>query len=91
MGISPTDIPRLKPLVNGSLSADGDRLLGEILDKLSATQTSFDTWASRLPAGYTTELRDGKMIVKEGTVIKATIDLSKPGDAAKMIEKLTRR
>ena len=91
VGISPTDIPRLKPLVNGSLSADGDRLLGEILDKLSATQTSFDTWASRLPAGYTTELRDGKMIVKEGTVIKATIDLSKPGDAAKMIEKLTRR
>ena len=91
VGIGATDAPKLTPLADGTLSADGQKLLREIEGKVNSTQSPFDAWASRLPAGYTTELRDGKMIVKEGTVIKATIDLSKPGDAAKMIEKLTRR
>ncbi|NRH20550.1 hypothetical protein HOO68_00690 [Candidatus Gracilibacteria bacterium] len=91
-GVSEDDARKLKPKSDGNLDAEGQKVLDAIVAKATDTQGSFDAMKARLPAGYTTEIRDGKLVVKDSAGLpKGTLDPSKPAEAAKLLEKLTKR
>ncbi len=91
-GVKPEDAQKVKPRADGTLDAEGTRVLDEIIEKGTRLQSQFEVWKTTLPVWWIAGIKDGKVTIRDSAwELKGSFDTKNPKEAAKFVEKFWRR